>query len=99
MREVALSGEAWPDRIRKISNAFQNQFELPVIFYLLVGLILITNSVDGILVWLAWGFVATRCLHALIHTTTNVVLHRFYAYLAGFILLAAMWIYFLSRIL
>ena len=98
MKNIALSGDGWPERIRKISNSFQNQFELPVLFYLLVVLALVTNSVDKTLAGLAWGFVASRVLHALIHTTSNTVLHRFYAYLAGVILLVAMWGLFAVRL-
>ena len=44
LRDIALGGDAWPARVRKISNAFQNQFELPVLFYLLVVLALVTNA-------------------------------------------------------
>lgn len=98
IRDIALNGDAWPERVRQISNAFQNQFELPVLFYLLVVLALVTNSVDQTLVWLAWAFVASRVLHALIHTTSNQVLHRFYAFLVGVIILAAMWGYFALRL-
>ena len=98
VRDIALGGDAWPERVRQISNSFQNQFELPVLFYLLVVLVLVTNTADKTLVWLAWGFVASRVVHALIHTTSNVVLHRFYAYLTGFILLVAMWVAFALRL-
>ena len=97
-RDIALSGDTWPEPVRKISNAFQNQFELPVLFYLVVVLALVTSSVDTPFVGLAWGFVATRFVHALIHTTSNIVMHRFYAYLAGLVLLAVMWVYFAIRL-
>lgn len=98
VRDIALSGDAWPERVRQISNSFQNQFELPVLFYLVVVLALVTKTADTALAGLAWGFVATRVVHALIHTTSNTVLHRFYAYLAGIILLVAMWGLFAVRL-
>ncbi len=98
MRDIALNSDAWPERIRKISNAFQNQLEVPVLFYLVVVLALVTNAVDQTLVSLAWAFVATRIVHAFIHTTSNNVLHRFYAYLPGVLLVAAMWLTFAVRL-
>jgi hypothetical protein len=32
---IALGQRAWPTRVQQVSNAFQNQFELPVLFYVL----------------------------------------------------------------
>jgi hypothetical protein len=40
---------------------------------------------------LAWGFVGLRVLHSAIHCSYNRVWHRFYAYLAGGLVLWALW--------
>ena len=48
---------------------------------------------------LAWVFVLTRLLHAYIHTTSNIVRHRFNAFAVGVFILLAMWIIFAVRIL
>ena len=32
---IALGQRAWPTRVQQVSNAFQNEFELPVLFYVL----------------------------------------------------------------
>lgn len=92
--DIALGQRAWPQRVTQISNAFQNQLELPMLLYVLVALALITGKADATLVMLAWMFVALRLLHALIHTTYNDVRQRFYAYVAGAIVLMAAWAYF-----
>ena len=48
-----------------------------MLFYLLVVLAFFTARPTIALVVLAWLFVATRLLHALIHVTTNDVRRRF----------------------
>ncbi len=84
---------------QKVSNAFQNQFELPVLFYVLVILALFTRKADLAFVVLSWVFVVTRCVHAAIHTGPNIVLRRGLAYGAGGIVLVGMWAIFTVRVL
>lgn len=75
----------------RAADNFRNLFELPVLFYLaLVVAALLGLASDGFLV-LAWTFVALRVLHSAIHCTYNRVMHRFMAYLAGSLVLWAMW--------
>ena len=80
IRDMALGQQAWPARVTQISNAFHNQLQLPVLFYVLVAFVLITNSVTVTLVVLAWLFVATRLVHAYIHTGSNYVPWRAYVF-------------------
>ena len=92
VRDVALSGEAWPDDVRKISNSAHNQFETPILFYVLCGAATYLGATGVLMTALAWAYVATRVVHASIHVTSNRVQHRFYAFAAGVVVLAAMWI-------
>jgi hypothetical protein len=97
--DIALRQPAWPERPTQISNAYDSQFQLPVLFYALVPLALITRKADLLFVVLSWVFVATRLAHAAIHTTSNNVQQRFMAFLAGAIVLLIMWIVFAAHIL
>lgn len=99
IKDIALTKEAWPERAKQISNAYHNQYELPVLFYVLTALALITRKADLIFVVLAWVFVVSRLVHAFIHTTSNRVPRRFFAYLVGLFVLIAMWVYFAIQIL
>jgi hypothetical protein len=92
--DIALRQPAWPKRALQVANAYHNQLELPVLFYVVVAFALITSRVDAILVVLAWLFVALRVWHAWIHTTHNIVRQRFYIFLASTVALIAMWAYF-----
>lgn len=96
--DIALGQPNWPPRVQQIANCYANQFQLPVLFYLLVVLAIATRHADTLFVVLAWLFVSTRLVHAYIHTGTNYVPRRFYAFLAGAVILLAMWIVFALRI-
>lgn len=99
MGDIALGQNAWPERPTQIARSFQNQFELPMLFYALVALALITGKADGVLTWMAWAFVALRIWHAAIHVTHNTVTARFYVFVAGALMLIAMWARFALQLL
>jgi hypothetical protein len=99
IRDIALGQPAWPARAQQISNCYDSQFQLPLLFYVLVILAWITKHADLIFVVMAWVFVLLRLLHAYIHTTSNHVPTRFRAFAAGMFVLLLMWIIFAVRIL
>jgi hypothetical protein len=97
--DVALGQRAWPKQVTQISNTYQNQFELPILFYVLTALALFTRQADLVFVVMAWLFVASRFVHAYVYVTTNQIRHRFTAFLVGVAILMLMWIVFAVRIL
>jgi hypothetical protein len=99
IKDIALTKENWPEQAKKVSNAYHNQYELPVLFYILVAFAMITRKADLIFVTLSWVFVISRLLHAYIHTTSNRVPRRFFVYAIGLIVLTIMWVYFAIQIL
>jgi hypothetical protein len=98
VKDIALGERNWPKRILQLQNSYQNQFELPVLFYALVALALITRKADMVFVVMAWLFVASRLVHAYIHTTSNKIAWRFQSFVVGVLILAAMWVIFGIRI-
>jgi hypothetical protein len=99
LQDVALGQPNWPERAIKAANAFNNQFQLPVLFFVLVGFALATRKADLLFVVMSWIFVLLRYAHAFIHAGANDVKLRFYLYLAGALVLMAMWALFALRIL
>lgn len=99
MRDIALREPNWGKRETQIANAYHNQLELPLLFYVLTILAWITKQADLLFVVLAWVFVALRLVHAAIHVTSNNVPRRYMAFAAGVIVLAIMWLIFIVRIL
>jgi hypothetical protein len=98
-RDIALREPNWGPRETKAANAYHNQLELPVLFYVLTILAIITRQADLIFVVLAWVFVVLRVLHALVHVTSNQIRQRFAAFAASVIVLAIMWVIFIVRVL
>ena len=99
VRDIALGQPNWPERITKIGNSYNSQFQLPILFYVLVILAYVLRKADLLFVILSWVFVVTRFGHAYIHVTSNQVGRRFNAFAAGFAVLVVMWIIFAMRIL
>jgi hypothetical protein len=98
-QDVALREPNWPPQVAQIGNAYQNQFEVPVFFYVLTILAWITRHADLLFVVMAWIFVALRLIHAYIHITDNDVNLRGPVFGVGALVLMAMWVIFMIRIL
>src|SRR5437660_2314097 len=75
-------------------NRFADEFEIPVLFYVLIAIALPLRRVDLVLVMLSWVFVVTRFAHAGILATSNDARNRSLAWFAGALVLLAMWVYF-----
>jgi hypothetical protein len=99
IRDIALGQPNWPIRATQIANCFSNQFELPILYYILIALALPLHHADLVIVVLSWVFVVTRCVHAGIFVTSNDLGRRSLAWFAGAFVLFIMWIYFALRIL
>jgi hypothetical protein len=98
-KDIALGQQNWSVRATQFGNCFRNQFELPVLFYILIALALPLRHADLIIVLLSWVFVVTRFAHAGIFVTSNDVRQRSLAWFAGVLVLFAMWVYFALKIL
>jgi len=99
VRDVALGQPNWPTRATQIGNCFSNQFELPLLFYILIALAMPLRHADLFIVLMSWVFVVTRFVHAGIFVTSNDVKQRSLVWFAGVLVLFAMWLYFALRIL
>lgn len=98
-RDIALGQLAWTPGTQQISNAFRNQFEVPVLFYILTVLAIMTRHADVLFVVLAWLFVLLRIGHVYVFVTHNRVMMRGAVYGLGAVVLMAMWLIFAVRIL
>ena len=96
---IALGQPNWPPRVQQLANCYANQFQIPLLYYVLTALAIVTRQADTLFVVLSWLFVATRLVHVYIHTGGNYVPWRFYAFVAGTAVLLVMWIVFVVRIL
>jgi hypothetical protein len=95
--DIAVERTAYPLRARLLSNNFDNQFQLPVLFYV-AAIFTLYATPNWFDVLLAWVFVALRYAHAYIHVTSNRVHRRFAAYTAGLAVLAVFWLWLVLRL-
>ncbi len=99
MKDMALGQPAWPERVQQIGNAYHNQLQLPLLFYVLVILAYLTKHADLLFVLMSWVFVVLRYFHAYVHVTSNHVPNRFMVFAVGAVLLLAMWVIYLLRLM
>ena len=87
-----MQGTDVPEFVTKTSRCFNNQFEVPLLFYVACTLhiSLGIESVMGVV--FAWAFVLLRVAHACIHLTYNRVLHRMLVFLGAYICAMMLWV-------
>jgi len=78
-------GREEPREVARITRNLANQFELPVIFYALVILLVALGRVTMLDVIAAWVFVAGRVVHTLVQTLTDNVVLRGRVFVISFL--------------
>jgi len=89
-KATALNNSAWPEGVVKVSNNIANQFQTPVLFYIISILFYLTNQVSLTVLVLAWIYSGSRIIHSFIHVGSNFVPARFMVFTLGVICLIAM---------
>ena len=97
--DVALREPRWPQRTSQAAYSFSNQFELPVLFYVLTILVWVTRHAGYVFVILAWIFVICRVLQAYVHVTSNAYRWRSSFYSVGAVVLMVMWAIYIVEVL
>jgi hypothetical protein len=97
--DIALRQPNWPKRTMQAAYSFSNQFELPVLFYVLTILEWVTRHAGYAFVILAWAFVICRVLQAYVHVTNNNVRLRGAFYSVGALVLMVMWAIYIVEVL
>ena len=85
-------GTGAPSDVTKTTRCLSNLFEMPTLFYVACLTTFILALDSPWLIYLGWGYVALRSIHAFIHLTYNKVFHRLTAFLLSNFLIIAMWV-------
>jgi hypothetical protein len=96
---VALREPNWSAGTLQVAYSYSNQFELPVLFYVLTILAYFTHHAGFLFVALAWIFVIFRILHAYIHVKSNNMRLRWPLFGVSALALAIMWIIYIVQML
>jgi len=92
----ALHKDAWPESVLKFTNSLTNQFEAPVLFFVLCFIIYVTESVNTLSLVFAWLFAFSRYAHAYVHVGSNYVPLRKRLFMLGVLGLFALFVCALS---
>lgn len=85
------TGEDMPVKMLQAARNYTNLFEVPVFFYAAGTITLALHLYSPSLILLGWLFVASRIAHSWIHLTSNNVIRRLQAFMAGNICVLLMW--------
>lgn len=96
--DITLDNSKWPEATLKLGNNFDNQFEVPLLAYGVVALIIATGLADWIGVALMWLFFAARLLHSYEHTGPNRIVRRMMFFVASYACVVALWLWFALRL-
>lgn len=92
IKDIALGQKVWPEVAIKVENSFNNQFQMPILFYVAVAFAHLYELNSNAFLILSLIFTASRIAHAVVHTTSNNVKNRFIFFVIGIWSLLAMWI-------
>ncbi len=89
---IGLS-DFWGHLEPRVSANLSNQFEWPVLFYMICLLQISTSSsINAIQVWLAWLFIVGRVAHSIIQILTMNIRLRGIIFTVNFLAVLIMWI-------
>jgi hypothetical protein len=93
-----FQGPQEPEFLAKSTRHFVNLFEVPTLFYAGCLAAMVAGVSGPWVAGFAWGYVAARVAHAVIHLGSNRVRHRLRAYAASWVFLLALWIHVAVRV-
>jgi hypothetical protein len=87
-----------PPEVALPNRNLMNLLEMPLLFYALCLVCLVTKQVDRVVLIAAWTYVGLRPMHSFIHVAYNNIFHRLTVYATSNVLLSLMWIYVFWKI-
>jgi hypothetical protein len=87
----AFVGDPPPDRAVLVGRHYDNQFQLPLLFFICGTIHIAMDMVNPMTLILAWVFVISRGFHSWIHLGTNKIQKRAFAFAVGWAVILLMW--------
>jgi hypothetical protein len=93
LKKMAIDNRGWPDTVLKASNNIANQFETPILFYIICVVLYVSNGVSLTTLSLSWVYVLSRYAHTVVHVGSNHVPTRMRIFIFGCSILFTMVIF------
>ena len=87
-----------PENVTVSRQTLKNQFELPILFYFLISILIAFNNIAILDIVFAWVFVISRYIHTYIRLTTNYIPYRAKIFQLGILILTIWWLHFIIKI-
>lgn len=88
----AHSGEKPPsERLIIIGRHYDNQFQVPMLFFIVCSLHMVLGLANLFTLVLAWLFVVARLLHTRIHLGTNFIPYRAGTFMLSWLVVLLLW--------
>ena len=87
-----------PDYVDLSRQTLKNQFESPILFYVLVCMLFLNDNLTNLDLFLAWIYAISRYLHAYVRLSRNYIPHRALVFTLGLVILLVSWISFLTKL-
>lgn len=87
-----------PDYVDLSRQTLKNQFESPILFYVLVCMLFVNDNLTNLDLFLAWIYAISRYLHAYVRLSRNYIPHRALVFTLGLVILLVSWISFLTKL-
>ena len=85
---IKLHDDGWPEPVEKVNKNITNQFQIPILFFVLIGILWMLGSITIFDHIVAWLFVISRLVHSYIHTGANTQPLRRNVFTAGYFMVA-----------
>ncbi len=79
-----------PHEVNRVSNNYNHLFEQPTLFYAVCISLAMLGHVDSFFVTSAWVYVMLRVSHSLVQGLVDIVIVRFYLFIASWLVLLIM---------
>jgi hypothetical protein len=88
---IDYRSEPPPDWIERPARTFNNLMQAPTLFYVACLALMVIDHADRAALLLAWTYVATRGVHALVYIAWNYLPCRFAVWVASWFALSVLW--------
>lgn len=87
----SYAGVGGPPLVQRTTRLLANQFEFPILFFVLICILVAVGSEDSLMRLGAWLFVGARWAHAFVQLFANRLWIRTPVFMASNLVLLAMW--------
>jgi hypothetical protein len=99
LQKTALDDKQWPSEVVQVNNNINNNFQTPVLFYVVCLSAMLSGQSGGLMYWFAVAFVSLRFGHTIVHITSNYIPLRMPLFAGSLVALLSMVITLLARLL